>query len=49
MLCNRGVGQDTAVMCFYFDFGARKDQSATGMLASLLKQIVSELARIPEV
>ena len=29
-----------AVGCFYFEFSARKEQSATGMLGSFLKQIV---------
>jgi len=40
--------QNTAVACFYFDFAARKEQSATSMLGSLLKQIVSGMERIPE-
>jgi len=37
-----------AVTCFYFDYAARKDQSATSMLGSLLKQMVSGIERIPE-
>jgi len=41
-------GQNTAVTCFYFDFAARKEQSATCMLGSLVKQIVSGMERIPE-
>jgi len=40
--------QDTAVTCFYFDFAARKEQSATSMLGSLLKQVVIGMERIPE-
>ena len=40
--------QNTAVACFYFDFAARKEQSAASMLGSLLKQIVSGMERIPE-
>jgi len=47
-LCNRTRGQHTAVTCFYFDFAARKEQTATSMLGSLLKQIVSGTGRIPE-
>ena len=40
-------GQNIAVTCFYFDFAARKEQSATSMLGSLVKQIVSGMERIP--
>ena len=47
-LGDKAMGQNTAVTCFYFDFAARKEQSATSMLGSLLKQIVSGLGRIPE-
>jgi len=47
-LCNRTRGQNTLVTCFYFDFAARKEQSATNMLGSLLKQMVSGMERIPE-
>jgi len=36
-LCDQARGQSTAVACFYFDFAARKEQSATSMLGSLLK------------
>jgi len=36
-LCDRATGQNTAVMCFYFDFAARKEQSVTNMLGSWLK------------
>jgi len=41
MLCDRTRGQHTAVTCFYFDFAARKDQTDTSMLGSLLKQVIS--------
>jgi len=41
-------GQNIAVTCFYFDFAARKEQSAASMLGSLLKQMVSGMERIPE-
>jgi len=37
-----------AVACFYFDFAARKEQTATSMLGSLLKQVVSGMETIPE-
>jgi len=47
-LCDSTRGQNTAVTCFYFDFAARKEQTATSMLGSLLKQIVSAAGRIPE-
>ena len=46
-LCDRARGQNTVVTCFYFDFAARKEQSATNMLGSLLKQIVSGMETIP--
>ena len=47
-LCDQGTGQNTTFTCFYFDFAARKEQSATAMLGSLLKQIVSGMETIPE-
>ena len=47
-LCDNARGQNTTVTCFYFDFAARKEQSATAMLGSLLKQIVSGMETIPE-
>ena len=47
-LCDQETGRNTTVTCFYFDFAARKDQSATAMLGSLLKQIVSGMETIPE-
>ena len=47
-LCDQAGGQDTAVTCFYFDFAVRKEQSATSMLGSLLKQVVNGMERIPE-
>jgi len=40
-LCDQTRGQNTVVTCFYFDFAARKEQTAVSMLGSLLKQIVS--------
>ncbi|RPB02438.1 hypothetical protein L873DRAFT_1673641, partial [Choiromyces venosus 120613-1] len=47
-LCDQARDQNTAVTCFYFDFAARKEQSVTSMLGSLLKQAVSGMETIPE-
>ena len=47
-LCDLASGQNTAVSCFYFDFGAGKEQSATNVLGSLLKQIIGGMESIPE-
>ena len=47
-LCDEARGQNTAVTCFYFDFAARKEQSATNVLGSLVKQMVRGMERIPE-
>ena len=47
-LCDRARGQNTAVACFYFDFAARKEQSVTNMLGSLLKQVVGGMPKVPE-
>ena len=47
-LCDHARGQNTAVTCFYFDFAARKEQSAINMLGSLLKQVVGGMEEIPE-
>ena len=47
-LCDRTRGQSVSVACFYFDFAARKEQTATSMLGSLLKQMVSRTGGIPE-
>jgi len=47
-LCDQARGQNTAVACFYFDFAARKEQSATSMLGSLLKQVVGGMETIPK-
>jgi len=46
-LRNQAKGQTMAVACFYFDFAARKDHSATSMLGSLLKQMVHGMETIP--
>jgi len=47
-LCDDAREQDAAVTCFYFDFAARKEQSATNMLGSLVKQMVGGMESIPE-
>jgi len=47
-LCDQARGQNVAITCFYFDFAARKEQSATSMLGSLLKQMVSGMERVPD-
>ena len=47
-LCAQVRGPNTAITCFYFDFAARKEQSATNMLGSLVRQIVSGMERIPD-
>jgi len=47
-LVDRTKGQNAAVICFYFDFASRKEQTATSMLGSLLKQVISGMGRVPE-
>ena len=47
-LCDQASGQNTAVSCFYLDFAAQEEQSATNVLGSMLKQIISGMKRIPE-
>ena len=47
-LCDEAVDEDTAVICFYFDFAARNEQSPVNILGSLLRQLVSGLEGIPE-
>jgi len=47
-LCGRARGQNVAIACFYFDFAARKEQSATSMLGSLVKQMVSGMETVPD-
>jgi len=41
-------GENIAVACFYFDFAARKEQSAANMLGALLKQVVCGFDQIPQ-
>jgi len=47
-LCDQTKGQNTVTTCFYFDFAARKEQTATCMLGSLLKQVISGMEWVPE-
>ena len=47
-LCDEAMERDTAVICFYFDFAARKEQSPINMLGSLLRQLVNRFNSIPE-
>ena len=46
-LCDQARGQDVAVACFYFDFAARKEQSARSTLSALLKQVVGGPEVVP--
>ena len=47
-LCDEAVEGDPTVVCFYFDFAARNEQSPVNMLGSLLRQYVSGREGIPE-
>jgi len=47
-LCDEAPEEDSAVICFYFDFAAQNEQSPVNMLGSLLRQLVSGLEEIPE-
>jgi len=47
-LCEWTKGQHTTVTCFYFDFAARKEQTVTSMLGSLVKQMISGTGGVPE-
>ena len=46
-LCDETSKEDTAVLCFYFDFAARNKQSPVNVLGSLLRQLVRGLEKIP--
>jgi len=46
-LCDKFDGKGVAVACFYCDFHAHKSQSATGVLAAVLKQLVAGAGPIP--
>ena len=47
-LCNEAVEGDPTVVCFYFDFAARNEQSPVNMLGSLLRQLVNGQEGVPE-
>ena len=47
-LCDEAIEGDPTVVCFYFDFAARTEQSPINMLGSLLRQVVSGRKEIPE-
>ena len=47
-LCDQARGENTAVTYFYLDVSARKEQSATSILGSLLKQVIGRMEMIPE-
>jgi len=47
-LCDDFDGDNVVVACVYCDFYAHKDQSAAGVLAALLKQVVAGVEPIPE-
>jgi len=49
-LCDEAceAGGDIAVTCFYLDFAAQKEQSATSVLGALLKQVVASFKPIPK-
>ena len=46
-LCDQYTERNTAVMCFYLDFAARKEQSVASILGSLLRQVVGGMEQIP--
>ena len=47
-LCDQLTADGMAVACVYCDFNAQDEQSATGILGVLLKQVVSALEPIPD-
>ena len=49
-LCDEAgeTAEDIVVACFYFNYAARKEQSAGSMLGALLKQVVGRFKKIPE-
>jgi len=48
-LCDEATEGDLIVVCFYFDFATRNEQSPVNTLGSLLRQVVSGEGEIPEV
>ena len=47
-LCDQENVNKVAVVCVYCDFNAQDEQTATGVLGALLKQVVSALEPIPD-
>jgi len=47
-LCDEVVKGNPTVVCFYFDYASRNEQSPVNMLGSLLRQLVSGQEKIPE-
>jgi len=47
-LCDQADADNIAVACVYCDFNAQDEQSATGLLGALLKQVVLALEPIPD-
>ena len=47
-LCDEAVEGDATVVCVYFDFAARNEQSPANILGSLLRQLVGGEGEIPE-
>ena len=47
-LCDSIDGDNVVVACVYCDFHAHKEQSAAGVLAALLKQLVTGVEPIPQ-
>ena len=47
-LCDEVVEGDATVVCVYFDFAARNEQTPANILGSLLRQLVSGEGEIPE-
>ena len=45
---DRTRGQHMAVTCFYFDFAALQEQTATSLLGSILKLMISGTEKVPE-
>ena len=47
-LCDEAVEGDATVVCFYFDYAARNEQSPANILGALLRQLISGEGEIPE-
>ena len=47
-LCDEAAKGDPTIVCFYFDFASRNEQSPVNMLGSLLRQVVSGQKEIPK-